>query len=321
MVSSERLEAHVEMLVGRVRKNRRRLGKIARREGVSCYRLYDRDIPEVPLIIDWYDGDLHVADRDTRASEDDDGDAKRVWLETVVQAVAELLEVPEERCFLKARRRQRGASQYERFAHEGAWRDVTEAGCTFRVNLSDYLDTGLFFDHRDTRTMVARDTVGKTFLNLFAYTGAFSVRAAQAGALETTSVDLSNTYLSWLRDNLSLNGLSGRAHRVMRADILQWLPINRERFDVILLDPPTWSTSKSMEATLDIQRDHGSLIEHCMRALNPKGVLYFSTNRRKFKLDATAFEGAELREVTEETTPFDFRKPGPHRCWRAELPW
>ena len=319
-MSLERLEAHAEMLVGRVRKNHRRLGKIARRQKVSCYRLYDRDIPEVPLIIDWYDGDLHVAERDARASEAEDDESKRAWLEGLVHAVAELLEVPEERCFLKARRRQRGSNQYERFAHEGAWREVEEGGCLFRVNLSDYLDTGLFLDHRTTRDMVAQDSVGKSFLNLFAYTGAFSVRAAQAGARETTSVDLSNTYLSWLRENLALNGLSGSAHRVMRADILQWLPINRERFDVILLDPPTWSTSKSMEATLDIQRDHGALISHCMRALNPGGVLYFSTNRRKFKLDPGAFEGAEVTDITETTTPFDFRKPGPHRCWRAELP-
>ncbi len=319
-MSLERLEAHAEMLVGRVRKNRRRLGKIARRQGVSCYRVYDRDIPEVPLIIDWYDGDLHVAERDARASEADDGDERRAWLEGLVQAVAVLLEVPEERCFLKARRRQRGSSQYERFAHEGAWREVQEADCSFRVNLSDYLDTGLFLDHRETRAMVAADAVGKSFLNLFAYTGAFSVRAAQAGARETTSVDLSNTYLSWLRENLALNGISGSAHRVMRADILQWLPINRERFDVILLDPPTWSTSKSMEATLDIQRDHGAMIEHCVRALNPGGVLYFSTNRRKFKLDEGAFSGTEVVEITDRTTPFDFRKPGPHRCWRAERP-
>ena len=308
------------MLVGRVRKNRRRLGKIARRQGVSCYRVYDRDIPEVPLIIDWYDGDLHVAERDARASEADDGDDRRAWLEGLVQAVAVLLEVPEERCFLKARRRQRGSSQYERFAHEGAWREVQEADCSFRVNLSDYLDTGLFLDHRETRAMVAADAVGNSFLNLFAYTGAFSVRAAQAGARETTSVDLSNTYLSWLRENLALNGISGSAHRVMRADILQWLPINRERFDVILLDPPTWSTSKSMEATLDIQRDHGAMIEHCVRALHPGGVLYFSTNRRKFKLDEGAFSGTEVEEITDRTTPFDFRKPGPHRCWRAERP-
>lgn len=318
-MSLERLEAHAEMLVGRVRKNRRRLGKIARRQGVSCYRLYDRDIPEVPLLIDWYDGDLHVADRDARAGDSEDDDARRAWLEGLVQAVAELLEVPEDRCFLKARRRQRGSSQYERFAHEGAWREVAEGGCRFRVNLSDYLDTGLFLDHRETRSMVAADAVGKSFLNLFAYTGAFSVRAAMAGARETTSVDLSNTYLAWLRENLALNELSGSANRVMRADIMQWLPINRERFDVILLDPPTWSTSKSMDATLDIQRDHGALIQHCMDALNPGGILYFSTNRRKFKLHDDAFQGANFREITDVTTPFDFRRPGPHRCWRAEL--
>ncbi len=307
------------MLVGRVRKNRRRLGKIARRQGVTCYRLYDRDIPELPLIMDWYDGDLHVAERDTRADGSTEDASRRAWLEGLVQAVAELLEVPEERCFLKARRRQRGSSQYERFAHEGAWREVEEGDCRFHVNLSDYLDTGLFLDHRETRAMVAADAAGKTFLNLFAYTGAFSVRAAMQGARETTSVDLSNTYLDWLRRNLTLNDLAGSAHRVMRADILQWLPINRERFDVILLDPPTWSTSKAMEATLDIQRDHGVLIEHCLRSLNPGGVLYFSTNRKKFKLDESAFAGVSVSEITEKTTPFDFRRPGPHRCWRAEL--
>jgi 23S rRNA G2069 N7-methylase RlmK/C1962 C5-methylase RlmI len=228
--------------------------------------------------------------------------------------------VPPERCFLKSRRRQRGESQYERFANEGAWREVEEAGYSLRVNLSDYLDTGLFLDHRTTRALFAAEAQGKRVLNLFAYTGAFTVAAALAGARETTSLDLSNTYLTWLRDNLSLNGLSSGKHRVLRADIMAWLPINRERFDLILLDPPTWSTSKSMEANLDLQRDHVALVQSCLSALDPGGVLYFSTNRKKFKLEEGAFEGSEVQEITHKTLPFDFRAPGPHRCWRAQLP-
>jgi 23S rRNA G2069 N7-methylase RlmK/C1962 C5-methylase RlmI len=319
-VSFDRIEEHEAMLLGRLRKNRRRIGKQARREGVTCYRLYDRDIPEVPLLVDWYDGDLHVAERDARPTEDGDAGARAQWLERLVSAMAAELDVPDERCFLKTRKRQRGSSQYERFARAGAWREVSEGPGRFRINLSDYLDTGLFLDHRTARAMVAADTAGKRLLNLFAYTGTFSVLAALGGARETTSIDLSNTYLDWLRKNLALNELGGSAHRVLRADIMKWLPMNRERFDVIVLDPPTWSTSKSMEGNLDLQRDHQAMIQDSLAALDPGGVLYFSTNRRKLKLADGAFDGAEVVEITEKTTPFDFRRPGPHRCWRAVKP-
>ncbi len=298
------------MLGNRLRKNVRKLKKWVKREGVTCYRLYDRDIPEVPLCIDWYDGRLHIAEYKRRASPD--GADHAPWLATLVDGAAAALEVAPERVFVKRRERQRGLSQYEKVAYGHQSFVVVEGGCRFRVNLSDYLDTGLFLDHRTTRALVAERAAGRRFLNLFAYTGSFSVYAAAAGA-ETTSVDLSNTYTAWARDNLKLNGLGDDKHRVVRADVMEWLDEQpAQAWDVVMVDPPTFSNSKRMDAAFDIQRDHTTLISACRRVVAPDGIIYFSSNYRKLRLEID-----RAQELTPRTIPPDFRDRRIHRCWEV----
>ncbi len=303
-----------EMLVNRVRKRVRHLRKWARREGVSCYRIYDRDIPEIPLTIDWYDGALYVAEL---SREDEEVDAVGL-----ARAVAVALEVAPGDIHVKQRRRQKGTAQYERLAERGAGAVVEEAGHRFRVNLSDYLDTGLFLDHRQTRAMVAAEAAGSRFLNLFCYTASFTVYAAAAGARSSVSVNLSNTYLSWAGENFELNQIDERRHRLLRADALELLaspPADLGRFDLAVLDPPTFSNSKAMREILDVQRDHDRLIGDTLALLDAGGVLYFSTNRRRFRFDAELPPGATVEEITQQTTPPDFRAR-PHRAWRIKLP-
>lgn len=309
-----------EMLANRLRKTARHRRKWARREDVSCYRVYDRDIPEIPLAIDWYDGRVHVA-RFRRSRRDDDPRDTDEWMDAMARAAGEALGAGE--VFTKDRQRQRGVSQYERFGADGRRFIVSEAGYQFFVNLSDYLDTGLFLDHRPLRARVGRQVAGKRFLNLFCYTGAFSVHAAGGGAAHTVSVDLSNTYLSWARDNLELNGAPRDQHELIRADVREYLDDaarGGDRFDVIVVDPPTFSNSKRAEVDLDLQRDHAPMLRRCARLLRPGGALYFSTNSRKLRLDAEALP-AELSvsEITTETTPEDFRARPGHRCWLLEL--
>ena len=308
------------MLGNRLRKNRKRLGRWAHSRGISCYRIYDIDIPEIPLAIDWYEGRLHITEHVTRKREDG-VDAER-WLAVMADAAAGALSVDSEAVFIKERRRHRGDGQYER-RDAGAKRFVVEeAGLRFIVNLSDYHDTGLFLDHRETRARVGAEAAGKRVLNLFAYTGSFSVYAAAAGARTTTSVDLSKTYLGWAGENFTLNGFElGGAHRMVHADVLAWLSSTERRddwYDLVIVDPPTWSTSKRMQDTFDVQRDHAALLKAVMRLVAPGGVVYFSTNRRKFQLDTGAFDGAECEELTALTVPDDFRARRPHRAWRAQ---
>ena len=286
-----------EMLANRVRKNARHLGKWAKRDGVSCYRLYDRDIPEVPITVDTYDGELVVNDYRIDPS---DG----AWLDACAAAVGNGAEV-----FVKRRERVVDRrEQYDRLADAGAWRTVHEGGLAFRVNLSDYVDTGLFLDHRITRARVAGEA-GGTLLNLFAYTGAFSVHAAAAGK-QTTSVDLSNTYLDWTRDNLALNHLTGE---VIQSDVREFLAgarRARRRWDIAIVDPPTFSNSKRMDYTWDVQRDHAALLAD-VRAV--ADIVWFSTNKKKFRLEVDGFT-----DETHATTPPDFRHR-PHHAFRGTV--
>lgn len=293
------------MFHNRLRKVARHRRKWARRAGVACYRLYDRDIPEVPLVVDWYAGRLHVADAARGGALPD--------LDAFLVAAGEALGVVEDAIFCKRRERQRGSAQYSRFAREGAVFEVPEGGHRFQVNLSDYLDTGLFLDHRRTRARVQSEAAGKRVLNLFAYTGSFTVYAAAGGATQTVTVDLSTTYLDWAAANLRLNGLEGPTHQLIRADVLQWLRaarLERPRYDLIVLDPPTFSNSKRMRDTFDVRRDHARLIADTRALLAPGGALYFSTNARRFRLDAAV----AAEEVTD--IPPDFERSRPHRCWR-----
>ncbi len=320
MISPEAQSRQAEMLANRVRKRARHLRKWARREGVTCYRLYDRDIPELPLVIDWYDGRLHVAEY-RRERADENAQQRAGWLEAMGEAVAVCLEVEPTGLYTKARQRQRGAWQYQRQGASGERFHVREGEFRFYVNLSDYLDTGLFLDHRITRRRVAEEAAGARFLNLFCYTGSFTASAAVGGARESLSVDLSNTYLEWAEENLSLNGIDDPAHRFSRADVLQLLrdPHRpRSHFDLAVLDPPSFSNSKNMREVLDTQRDHVFLVEATLEMLRPGGVLYFSTGRRRFRFEAERIRrlASDIEDVTAATTPPDFEARPAHRCWR-----
>lgn len=300
------------MIANRLRKNLRHLRKWARREGIACYRVYDRDIPEHPVTVDWYDGRA-VAWAALRTRDGTHAD-RQAWLAEVQAEVAEGLEIPPDLVFLKERR---PGGQYRR---EGATRAefvVPERDLRFLVNLSDYHDTGLFLDHRDTRALVRSEAAGRRFLNLFCYTGTFTAYAARGGAAATDSVDLSATYLDWTWRNLELNDLDGPRHTLLREDVLPWLPRAARQgrsYGLIVCDPPTFSNSKRMRGALDVQRDHPELIHGCLALLEPGGALYFSTNERGFELRLEGLPGVE--EITARTVPGDYAGHCPHRCWR-----
>lgn len=299
-------------LRARLQKNLKRLRPWAEREGVSCVRAYDRDIPEVPLVVDVYPsgGERHAH---VSVFEPRHGVAAEV-VEPWLVACAEVLQLP--RAHLHVKRRAQGAG-YERVAERGERLLVDEGGLRFWVNLTDYVDTGLFLDHRRTRARVRAEAAGKRFLNLFSYTGAFTVYAAAGGAASSLSLDLSHAYCSWAQDNLRLNELLRDEHRVQEVDVLAWLeaPAGAPSFDLAVLDPPTVSTSKRAKRSLDVQVDHPWLIARTIERLVSGGVLYFSTNLQRFTLGAVS--ASSVVEVTDETLSPDFsRRPPIHRCWR-----
>jgi 23S rRNA (cytosine1962-C5)-methyltransferase len=298
----------------RLRKNHRHWSKWARRRGISCYRCYDRDIPEFPLAIDWYESAVH-AQIYARKGEEPLQEAEEQEIGT---AIAKVLDIPTTALNFKTRQRQRGLAQYEKTGDASHPRVVHEGGLKFEVDLQSYLDTGLFLDHRNTRSLVRDRCAGRRMLNLFAYTGSFTVYAAAGGALSSTSVDLSKTYQEWNRRNLRLNGFDDEHHELIREDVFHYLErANRERrrFGLIVLDPPSFSNSKRMADTLDIQRDHERLINACRGLLNPGGELIFSTNRRGFKLAPGQLDSPGSEEITQQVVPEDFRRHTPYRCW------
>ena len=319
LAAAERGEGAV-MLANRLAKNFKGLRRWREGGGISCYRLYDSDLPEYALAIDIYEGERRwVVVQEYAAPSTIEPAKARRRLREAMGVIPEVLEIPETQIFFKIRRPQKGASQYERLGEEGRFHEVTEGGHRFLVNFEDYLDTGLFLDHRDTRALVGELAAGKRFLNLFAYTGTATVYAARGGAASTTTVDMSRTYLDWARRNLGLNGIGGIGHELIHADCLDWLMQveGRRRFDLIFLDPPTFSTSKRMDGTLDIQRDHVDLIRATARLLEPGGVLIFSNNLRRFRMDSEALAGLEIEDIGMRTLPKDFaRNPRIHNCWR-----
>lgn len=312
---------HLVEFENRVRKNARHWGKWARRRGIECYRVYDRDIPEFAFALDLYGDRAHLQEY-ARRREELDGDRDE-WLVAVHRATAGALGLEPERVVLKRRAHRHAGQQHEKTGLAGEEFVVHEGGHRFLVNLEAYLDTGLFLDHRNTRAMVAAEAAGKRFLNLFCYTGSFTVYAAGAGAASSASVDLSNTYLDWTRRNFELNGLDARRHTLERADVLRWLDdavAGGRAFDLVVLDPPAFSTSKAMTGVLDVQRDHALLLARCRELLAPGGVLYFSTNLRSFKLEPDAAAGLSGEEISARTVPEDFRNRRIHRCWRFVRP-
>lgn len=302
------------MLANRLRKNQRVIGKWARQQGIECYRLYDRDLPEYAFAIDIYGEHVQMAEYQAPASIDADKVAAR--RKQAVAAVHEVLDVAPGRVVLKSRERQRGKQQYETQDNSQSFFTVSEGPAQFWINLKDYLDTGLFLDHRPMRQFIRENAAGKRFLNLFCYTASASVQAALGGATSTLSIDLSNTYLDWARRNFLLNKFGGKNHRLKKADCIDYLSSKYEKFDLIFLDPPTFSNSKSTSNVLDVQRDHGQLIENAMNKLERGGLLIFSTNKLNFKLDAKNLSSFEIRDYTAASLDRDFqRQKKIHQTW------
>lgn len=300
----------------RIRKNYQHIRKWAKRSQTNCFRIYDRDIKEYPLAIDFYAGRFCVHYFSYDREEDE---PRQDLKEETAWALATLFGAKPDSIYQRTRIRRTKIEQYEKVSEEKTFFTVLEYGVKFKVNLVDYLDTGLFLDHRETRRLVASIAKGKRLLNLFAYTCSFSVHAAIAGAAFTKSVDLSNTYTAWGEDNFALNSISLKNNVVVRADCLKFLEdeiANRTKYDIIVIDPPTISRSKKMDQMLDIQLDYVYLLEKSLELLSPDGTLFFSTNSRKFIFEASLFPTCSIEEITKKTIPLDFHNQKIHRCWR-----
>lgn len=315
---AQQLTEGARMVLNRLKKNQRKLDGWRKKSGISCYRLYDADIPEYAVAVDIYDQSIYVqeyAPPNTISEK-----VARERFGEIKQAVKEFSANFRGKIHYKERRRQKGDSQYERL-NDGPSDTihVSEGNAQFEVNLSDYLDTGLFLDHRPVRGLIGEMVKGKSFLNLFCYTAAASVQAAMAGASHSLSIDMSNTYLDWAQRNFDLNSLRSSKHQLLRADCLKWLEIEGELYDVIFLDPPTFSNSKKMDSVLDIQRDHGDLIRASMAKLVPGGTLIFSNNFRKFKMDELTVRQFDCQNITPQTLDVDFvRNPRIHNVWKIK---
>ncbi|MBI6672196.1 MULTISPECIES: bifunctional 23S rRNA (guanine(2069)-N(7))-methyltransferase RlmK/23S rRNA (guanine(2445)-N(2))-methyltransferase RlmL [Pseudomonas] len=314
VVEQARLSEGGQMFANRLQKNLKLMGKWVRREGIDCYRVYDADMPEYSLAIDLYHDWVHVQEYAAPKSIDPEKASARLF--DALAAIPQALNIDKNRVVIKRRERQSGTKQYERQSAQGQFLEVSEGGVKLLVNLTDYLDTGLFLDHRPMRMRIQREAAGKRFLNLFAYTATASVHAAKGGARSTTSVDLSRTYLDWARRNLSLNGFSDK-NRLEQGDVMAWLQANRDEYDLIFIDPPTFSNSKRMEGIFDVQRDQVELIDLAMARLAPGGVLYFSNNFRKFVLDENLSQRYAVEDITAQTIDQDFARNGKiHRAWK-----
>ncbi|MDD1638509.1 MAG: bifunctional 23S rRNA (guanine(2069)-N(7))-methyltransferase RlmK/23S rRNA (guanine(2445)-N(2))-methyltransferase RlmL, partial [Methylococcaceae bacterium] len=300
------------------------LAKWARQNDITCYRVYDADLPEYAAAIDIYQGGqtwVNVQEYEPPKSIDQHKADQR--LAGLLAEIPHVLGVNREQVFLKIRRKQKSTDQYEKHGDQGRFHIIEEGGVKLLVNFEDYLDTGLFLDHRPIRLLIQQQAKDKRFLNLFAYTGTATVHAAMGGAKSTTTVDMSNTYINWAKNNMALNKTTGE-HEFIQADCLEWLeheagqPYSRQ-YDLIFLDPPTFSNSKRMDDVFDIQKDHVQLIKNAVALLAPGGVLYFSTNFRRFKMDKPALSGLILEDITATTIPEDFsRNPRIHYCWKIQ---
>lgn len=307
----------LNMFRNRLTKMFRHRSKLAKRQDVSCYRVYDHDLTEFPLCVELYDDKIYIAEYLRRHGMEDE--AHEAWLNQCLQVISEVTGVSSELMFVRQRKRMsHREEQYEKIDTRQDYFTVMENGMKFLVNLTDYLDTGLFLDHRITRKMVKDIAKDKRVLNLFCYTGSFSVYAAMGGAASVTSVDLSKTYLAWAEDNFVINHLKDKErYRFVHADVLQFMKtVSPGSYDIIVLDPPTFSNSKRMKDFLDIQRDHVELINDALQALSEEGVIYFSTNFTKFVMEGELIHANHIKDITNATTPFDFEGKLKRWCYR-----
>ena len=311
-----------QMIINRLKKNHKHLSRWANRNNIECYRLYDADLPEFSAAIDIYNDQVLV--QEYQAPSSIDIRKARLRFNFILQAVEQVLGVPKQQIVVKTRQQQKGLTQYEKQAEDGHEKVVHESGLNFIVNLQDYLDTGLFLDHRDTRRKIREWAKDKNFLNLFAYTGSVSVYAAAGGAASTTTVDMSNTYLRWAQKNFKINQLeTDNKHKFIKADCIKWLAQQSEKpdqlFDLIFLDPPTFSNSKTMDDVFDVQKDYVVLIQSAIKLLNKNGKLLFSNNFRKFRLDSNKLPELKMDNITQATMPEDFKRNSKiHQCWLIE---
>ncbi|SEF70839.1 bifunctional 23S rRNA (guanine(2069)-N(7))-methyltransferase RlmK/23S rRNA (guanine(2445)-N(2))-methyltransferase RlmL [Marinobacterium lutimaris] len=310
---THKLSDQAQMFENRLRKNLKQMGRWRKKEGITCFRAYDADIPEYSVAVDCYDSMVMVQEYAPPASVDKVKAFER--LQDVMKVVQQVFELTPDQVVLKQRKRQSGTDQYNRHDEIGHFFTVEEHGCKLRVNLHDYLDSGLFLDHRPVRRMIQQQAQGKDMLNLFCYTASASVHALVGGAKSTTSVDMSSTYVEWARQNLALNGADPAKHVLIQEDCFKWLSRPRkERFDLIFMDPPTFSNSKRMQDVLDVQRDHVRLIKDAMELLRPGGLLIFSNNYRRFSLDYEALEAFAIRDTTPATLDPDFKRNSRIHC-------
>lgn len=301
----------------RLSKNLKAALKQANKDDVRCFRVYDADMPEYNLAVDVYEQWLHVQEYAPPKTIDPEKASAR--FKAALSVIREVFGLHKEKVFIKIRARQKGNNQYEKQAARNKFHEVREGKARFLVNFSDYLDTGLFLDHRPMRLRLAQEAAGKRFLNLFAYTGTASVHAALGGARTTTTVDLSPTYLQWAERNFALNGIPDAHHMFVQADCIAWMKECRQTFDLVFIDPPTFSNSKRTPDVFDVQRDHVQLIKSAMRCLSPNGAVYFSNNFRKFILDIEALAEFTVEDISADTIGFDFQRNNKiHRCWKIQ---
>ena len=302
----------LKTIQNRLEKNYKHRAKWAKREGFEAFRLYNKDIPEFPFIIDVYKDNVIIYEK-----RDEEIDADKFdHFNFIISAVKNVLNIPEEKVIIKSRKRQVGDTQYTKLEEKNELIVIKEYSAEFLVNLHDYLDTGLFLDHRPLRQMIAKSAAGKKVLNLFSYTGAISVAAAVGGASKVTSVDMSSTYQNWAKKNFEQNNIPLANHNFIVDSALEYLEKASQRFDIIILDPPTFSNSKGMEEDFEVEKDQLFLVKHCLRLLDPNGVLYFSNNKRKFKIDPTILELANVQDLTMRTIPEDYKDTKVHMCFK-----
>ncbi|MEO1889441.1 MAG: bifunctional 23S rRNA (guanine(2069)-N(7))-methyltransferase RlmK/23S rRNA (guanine(2445)-N(2))-methyltransferase RlmL [Cycloclasticus sp.] len=308
------------MFANRLRKNIKKMKSWVKKNDIHCYRIYDADLPEYALAIDIYEGEkrwVHVQEYEAPKTIDEKKSIQR--LRDALAVIPKIFEISQKQLSLKIRRRQKGSTQYEKQGTDGGFHEIREGNARFLVNFKDYLDTGLFLDHRPIRQWISDNARGKQFLNLFAYTGAVTVHAVLGGATTSTTVDMSKTYLDWAKNNFELNNINLDKHQLVRANCMEWLDTaieEQKKYELIFIDPPTFSNSKRMDNVFDIQRDYIELINKSAQLLTKKGTIIFSTNFRKFKLDASTLEGLTVDDISKQTLPKDFeRNPKIHYCW------